>query len=153
VPRHLRLPLIALTLAVAGCNDSPKVVDFFCRWHEPAPRAADAIIANARVVVDRLVALRLVSRTGVIPDGAPGVCLYDLHDRRFEHGTADDGGLRLRFLNERGEGMSYLDYRVADDRLTIENIEHSGCVAGRLLLPIEMTLSSERCRIGRAAVR
>ncbi|TXH74157.1 MAG: hypothetical protein E6Q88_04615 [Lysobacteraceae bacterium] len=153
MPRNFQLLSIATTLAVAGCTGSPKVAEFSCRWHEPAPRAKDAMIANARVVDGRLVALHLVSKTGVIPDGAPGVCIYDLHDLRFEHGNADDGGLRLRFLNERGEGISYLDYRVADDRLTIENIEQSGCFAGRILLPIEMTLSSERCRIGRAAVR
>ena len=145
--------VFAIALAAVGCSDSPEVVDFSCRWREPTPRSTDTLSADAQVVDGRLVALRLESRTGVIPDGAPGVCRYDLHGKRFEHDIASDGGLRLRFLNEQGEGIGYLDYRIEDNRLTIENIERSDCAVGRILLPIEMSLSPGRCRVGLSEAR
>lgn len=96
--------LILVATAAVGCVERASTVDVSCDWQGAGQFAEYATNAQARLSNDRLTALRIVSKVGVIADGSEGTCVYDLREQHFEHVLGDDGMPRLRFVNDRNEG-------------------------------------------------
>ena len=142
----------SLLLALAGCNRAP-IQRYDCEWLGQGQWNAYSTKATATIIDRRLQSLRIVSTSGVVPDGAPGTCIYDLHGRSFEHARDFDGLPRLRMLNNRGEGIGYLDYAIDDGTLRIMNIEQPGCETGFITFPIELRPGSPDCVVGPPEMR
>lgn len=102
---------------------------------------------------DRLIALRIASTAGTIPDSLGGTCLYELPQERIEYISDDASNKRLRLIDERNQGIGHVHYRVIGDRLIIESIDAYACEAGRIELPIDMGPSPGDCRVGPPGMR
>ncbi len=152
--RHMRLHItftMALLLTLAGCDEAA-TQRYDCEWQGRGQWDAYSTTAMATVSDGRLQSLRIVSTSGVIPDDAR-TCGYDLHGRSFEYVRDDDGLLQLRMLNNRGEGIGYLDYAIDDGTLRIMGIDHPDCETGRITFPIELRTDPSDCVVGPPMMR
>lgn len=142
---------MALLLALAGCDEAA-TQRYDCQWQGRGRWNVYSTTAMATVIDDQLQSLRIVSTSGVIPDDAR-TCSYDLHGRSFDHVRDDDGLPRLRMLNDRGEGIGYLDYAIDGGTLRIMGIDHPDCETGRITFPVELRPDSPDCVVGPSMMR
>ncbi|MCC7247971.1 MAG: hypothetical protein IT473_05035 [Lysobacter sp.] len=151
--RQFAWAMAASACALSGCESASRDRDLRCEWHGTGAFANYATRAEAKLVADRLVGLRIVSKVGTIPDSSAGTCVYELPEARIEYISDDASKKRLRLIDERNEGIGYLRYRVTGNRLSVESIDSTACEEGRIEFPIDMGPSPGDCRVGPPGMR
>jgi hypothetical protein len=151
--QRLALALTASACVLSGCGHASHERIVRCEWHGTGSFAKYATQAEAKMMDDRLIALRIASTVDTIPDSMAGTCAYELPQVRIEFISDDAFNKRLRLVDDRSQGIGYVHYRVTGDRLIVESIDAIACEAGRIELPIDMGQSAGDCRVGRLGMR
>jgi hypothetical protein len=151
--RRFAWVLFASACALPGCGLASRDRTFLCEWRGTGVFSKYATQAEAKMLGDRLIALHITSTVDTIPDRRAGTCAYTLPQDRVEFISDDDSNKRLRLIDDRNQGIGYIRYRVADDKLIIESVEAYACEAGRIELPINMGPSPGDCLVGPPGMR